>query len=78
VIDALALVEAAVEQVIALQLPEVSLAAMRQVLRDALVALPERCGALGIVDLVDGRSAAVAPRGLAIAMVTGGGLVSVR
>ena len=78
VIDALDLVEAAVEQVIALQLPDVSLAAMRQALRDALVALPERCGTLGIVDVVDGRSAAVVPRGLAIAMVTGGGLVSVR
>ncbi|MFO7544215.1 MAG: ABC transporter substrate-binding protein [Trueperaceae bacterium] len=78
VIDALELVEAAVEQVIALQLPDVSVAAMRQALRDGLVALPERCGALGIIDLVDGRSAAVVPRGLAISVVTNGGLVSAR
>lgn len=78
VVDALELIEAAVEQVVALQLPEVSLAAMRQALRDALVALPERCGALGIVDLVDGRSAATVPRGLAIAVVTNAGLISAR
>ena len=78
VLDALDLVRAAAEQVIALNLPDVSLAAMRQALRDALVALPERCGANGITDLLDGRGSAAVPRGLAIGMVTQAGLVAVR
>jgi len=74
VVDALALLGAAVEQVVALQLPAVSLAVERQALRDGLVALDERCGASGLLDLTEGRLSAVVPRGLVPAHVTPQGL----
>ncbi len=64
VVDALDLLAAGVEQLLAMQLPPVPIATERQALRDALVGLPERCGAGGLLDLQEGRTSAVVPRGL--------------
>jgi hypothetical protein len=64
VVDALDLVAKGVEQLLAMQLPPVPVAVERQALRDALVGLPEGCGAGGLLDLQEGRRSAVVPRGL--------------
>lgn len=64
IVDALDLVAAGIEQLLALQLPQVPIATERQALRDALVGLPEQCGAGGLLDLQERRSSAVVPRGL--------------
>lgn len=64
IVDALDLVADGIEQLLAMQLPPVPMATERQALRDALVGLPERCGASGLLDLQEGRTSAVVPRGL--------------
>lgn len=64
VVDALDLVARGVEQLLAMQLPPVPVATERQALRDALVGLPELCGAVGLLDLQEGRRSAVVARGL--------------
>lgn len=69
VVDALDLVARGVEQLLALQLPPVPVASERQALRDAVVALPETCGAGGLLDLEEGRRSAVVPRGLVTVQV---------
>src|SRR5690606_31105769 len=69
VIDALDLVADGIEQLLAMQLPPVPIATQRQALRDALVGLPERCGAGGLLDLQEGRRSAVVPRGLVSVVV---------
>src|SRR5690606_5431907 len=69
VLDALDLVADGIEQLLAMQLPAVPIATQRQALRDALVGLPERCGAGGLIDLQEGRRSAVVPRGLVSTVV---------
>ena len=64
IIDALDLVADGIEQLLVMQLPPVPIQTERQALRDALVGLPERCGAGGLLDLQEGRLSAVVPRGL--------------
>lgn len=76
VLDALDVLAAGVEQLIAIQLPPTtSVAVQRQALRDAVVGLPERCGASGLIDFQEGRRSAIVPRGLvAVAIGEFGGL----
>ena len=68
-IDALDLIADGIEQLLAMQLPPVPVTTLRQALRDALVGLPERCGASGLLDLQERRSSAVVPRGLVSVVV---------
>lgn len=75
---ALDLVEAGLEQLIALQIPSSEPAVLRQALRDALVGRPARCTGAGLIDLRDGQANAVEPAGLAIAQVTSRGLAPLR
>ncbi len=74
--DAIDLLAAAFEQVAALRLPDASVSARRQAVRDSLVGLPPTCGAGGLYDLREGSHEALQPAGLAIAMVQGGRLVA--
>lgn len=69
VVDALDLVATGIEQLLAMQLPPVPIATERQALRDALVGIPARCGAGGLLDLQEGRRSAVVPRGLVSVLV---------
>lgn len=65
VLDALDIIAVGVEQLIAMQVPPTSSApVLRQALRDAIVGLPERCGATGLIDFQEARRSAVVPRGL--------------
>lgn len=65
VLDALDIIAAGIEQLIAMQVPPASsVAVRRQALRDAVVGLPERCGATGLIDFQEGRRSAIVPRGL--------------
>lgn len=75
--DALELLAEGLEQVVALQIPLDRPEVVRQALRDAVVGLPERCGAGGIIDVLDDRESAIAPRGLLAAEVTAAGLTAV-
>ncbi len=77
IVDALALLESALEQVVALQIPLERVEVVRQALRDGVVGLGPRCGASGLIDVLDDRESAVVPRGLVAAEVTPAGLVSV-
>ncbi len=76
-IDALALVESALEQVVALQIPLERVEIVRLALRDSVVGLGPRCGATGLIDVLEDRESAVVPRGLVAAEVTAAGLVAV-
>jgi len=79
VLDALDLLAAGVEQLIAMQLPQTtSIEVQRQALRDALVGLPERCGASGLIDLQEGRRSALVPRGLVAVSLDESGDLEVR
>lgn len=71
---ALDLIEAGLEQLIALQIPTADPAVLRQALRDALVGRPAHCTGAGLIDLRDGSANALDPGGLAIAAVTSQGL----
>ena len=73
---AMDLVEAALEQLIALQIPSGDPAVLRQALRDALVGRPPTCTGAGLIDLRDGSFNGVDPGGLAIAVVTNRGLAA--
>lgn len=73
---ALDLIESALEQLIALQIPSGEPAVLRQALRDTLVGLPALCTGAGLIDLRDGASNALDPGGLAIAVVTNRGLAA--
>ncbi len=75
VLGGLDLLEAAFEQLLALQIPQTGVAVMRQALRDTLVGLPVHCSGAGALDLQDGKIGAVLPRSLAIARATPTGLV---
>lgn len=75
--DALALLESALEQVVALQIPLDRVPVVRQALRDGVVGLGPRCGASGLIDVLDDRESAVVARGLVAAEVTPRGLISV-
>ncbi len=75
VLGGLDLLEAAFEQLLALQIPLTNVSVLRQALRDALVGLPVHCSGAGALDLQDGRKSAVLPRSLAIGQVTPTGLV---
>ncbi len=76
VVDALDLIRQGLEQVAALRLAPTDLAGHRQALRDSLVGLPPTCGAAGLYDLREGQREALLPRGLAIAEVSGDGLIA--
>ncbi len=76
VTDALELLATGLEQVVALQIPLDRPEVVRQALRDAVVGLPERCGAGGIIDVLEDRESAVTPRGLLAAAVTPAGLIA--
>lgn len=73
---ALDLVGAGIEQLLALQIPSSDPLILRQALRDVLVGRPPLCMGAGLIDLRDGLSNAVDPGGLAIGVVTSGGLAS--
>jgi len=76
-IDALALLEDAIEQVVALQIPLESVEVVRQAIRDGAVGLGLGCGAGGLIDLLDERESAVVPRGMVAAAVGPAGLMAV-
>lgn len=76
VLAALDLIEAGVEQLIALQIPSSEPAVLRQALRDALVGRPALCTGAGLIDLREGSPNASDPGGLAIAVVTSRGLTA--
>lgn len=76
VLAALDVTAAALEQLLALQVPLTDPAAVRQAVRDALVGLPEQCSGAGAIDLEEGRRGTVLARSLAIAVATPTGLVA--
>lgn len=71
---ALDLLELALEQLLALQIPSDDPRVLRQALRDSLVGLPPTCTGAGLIKLRDGNLNAVEPNGLAIGVVTPAGL----
>lgn len=74
VLAGLDLLRSAFEQVLALQIPTNDAGVLRQAVRDALVGLPPTCTGAGSIDLEDGRTSAVQPRGLVMIEVTQTGL----
>ncbi len=76
VLAGLDLLRSAFEQVLALQIPTSDAGVLRQAVRDALVGLPPTCTGAGSLDLEDGRTSAVQPRGLALVAVPQTGLTT--
>lgn len=77
-LTALDLVQAGLEQLIALQIPSHDADVLRLALRDAMVGRPATCTGAGLIDLRDGSANAVDPAGLAIAVITNSGLTPLR